>query len=123
LRQSQFYTTVIGLDVLRKFEGITFLCIANGYGGHTQIIGFFHESMPVPLHNAERDRVSMTQTSLHHFAFEMDKTDYETALQRLKDCGVEVTTATHPWCHWRSIYVQDPEGNMVELVCYDEAVS
>src|SRR5207244_11378334 len=92
LRQSQVDITVIGLDVLRKVEGITFVCIANGYGGPTQIIGFFHESMPVPLHNAERDRVSMTQTSLHHFAFEMDKTDYETALQRLKDCGVEVTT-------------------------------
>ena len=24
--------------------------------------------------------------------------------------------------HWRSIYVKGPEGNIVELVCYDEPV-
>jgi len=121
-RVAEFYTTVIGLDVLREFEGITFLRIANGYGGHTQIIGLFHESMPVAFHNAERGQVSIAHTSLHHFAFEIDKTDYEAELERLKGLGAEVTTATHPWCHWRSIYVKDPEGNIVELVCYDETV-
>jgi catechol-2,3-dioxygenase len=24
--------------------------------------------------------------------------------------------------HWRSLYVADPEGNQVELVCYDDSV-
>jgi len=23
--------------------------------------------------------------------------------------------------HWRSLYVVDPEGNVVELVCFDES--
>lgn len=32
-RVTEFYTTMIGLEVLREFEGITFLRIANGYGG------------------------------------------------------------------------------------------
>ena len=31
----KFYTDVIGLDVLREFEGITFLRVAAGHGGHT----------------------------------------------------------------------------------------
>jgi catechol-2,3-dioxygenase len=30
-----------------------------------------------------------------------------------------VITATHEWVHWRSLYVEDPDGNQVELVCYD----
>jgi catechol-2,3-dioxygenase len=30
--------------------------------------------------------------------------------------------AEHPWVRWRSLYVHDPEGNLVELVCYDESV-
>ncbi|MDN3556836.1 VOC family protein [Halomonas maura] len=119
---TEFYTNVIGLEVLRELEGITFLRIADGYGGHTQIIGLFHESMPVAFQDADRGQVSIARTSLHHFALEIDKADYEAELERLKGCGVEVTTATHQWCHWRSIYVKDPEGNIVELVCYDEAV-
>jgi catechol-2,3-dioxygenase len=121
-RALDFYTTVIGLDVLRTFEGITFLQIANGYGGHTQIIGLFHESIPTAFKNAERGQVDIARTSLHHFAFEIDKSDYAAELDRLKGLGAEVATATHPWCHWRSIYVKDPEGNIVELVCYDETV-
>jgi catechol-2,3-dioxygenase len=40
----------------------------------------------------------------------------------LKGLGAETTTFDHRWCHWRSIYVKDPEGNIVELVSYDESV-
>lgn len=121
-RVTEFYTTVIGLDVLREFKGITFLTISNGYGGHTQIIGLFHESRAVPFANAERSQVRIEHTSLHHFALEIDQADYADELARLQNLGVEVTTAEHPWCHWRSIYVKDPESNIVELVCYDESV-
>jgi catechol 2,3-dioxygenase-like lactoylglutathione lyase family enzyme len=39
VRVKRFYTDVIGLDVLREFEGIVFLKLSDGYAGHTQIIG------------------------------------------------------------------------------------
>jgi len=58
-----------------------------------------------------------------NLALEIDKRDYEAELRRLRDLGVAVTTFDHHWCHWRSIYVRDPEGNILELVCYDEAVA
>lgn len=45
-RVKRFYTDVVGLDILREFEGIAFLKVSNGHGGHTQIIGLFHESCP-----------------------------------------------------------------------------
>ncbi len=118
----RFYTEVIGLDILQEFEGIAFLKVADGYGGHTQIIGLFHESLPVPFRKDPREPVCLERTSLHHFALEIDKSDFEAELNRLETLGVEVTTFEHRWCRWRSLYVRDPEGNILELVCYDESI-
>ena len=83
----------------------------------------FEESQPLPIHQPARTSVNPRATSLHHFAVEIDKADYEQELTRLSRLGLSVTTAVHPWCHWRSIYVLDPEENVVELVCFDEAVA
>lgn len=121
-RVKRFYTDVIGLDVLREFDGITFLKVSDGYGGHTQIIGLFHESLPAPFPKDARESVHIEATSLHHFALEIDKTDFDAELARLQHLGVDVTTVEHRWCRWRSLYVHDPEGNVLELVCYDEAI-
>jgi catechol-2,3-dioxygenase len=121
-RVKRFYTDVIGLDVLREFDGIVFLKVSDGYGGHTQIIGLFHESLPVPFPGDAREAVHLEATSLHHFAHEIDKKDFDAELARLQQLGVEVTTVEHRWCRWRSLYVHDPEGNILELVCYDEAI-
>jgi len=121
-RVKRFYTDVIGLDVLREFDGIVFLKVSDGNGGHTQIIGLFHESLPVPFPRDAREAVHLEATSLHHFALEIDKNDFEAELARLQQRGVEVTTVEHRWCRWRSLYVHDPEGNILELVCYDEAI-
>jgi catechol-2,3-dioxygenase len=122
-RVKRFYTDVIGLDVLREFDGIVFLKVSDGYGGHTQIIGLFHESLPVPFPRDAREGVHPEATSLHHFALEIDKKDFDTELARLKQLGIELTTVEHRWCRWRSLYVHDPEGNVLELVCYDEAIA
>jgi len=121
-RVKRFYTDVIGLDVLREFEGIVFLKVSDGYAGHTQIIGLFHESMPVPFPKDPREPVRLETTSLHHFALEIDKGDFDAELARLQGLGIDVTTVEHRWCRWRSLYVRDPEGNIPELVCYDEAI-
>ena len=121
-RVKRFYIDVIGLDVLQEFDGIAFLKVSDGYGGHTQIIGLFHESLPVPFRNDRREPVHLEATSLHHFALEIDKSDFDAEVERLRSMGVEVTTFEHRWCRWRSLYVHDPEGNILELVCYDEAI-
>lgn len=36
--------------------------------------------------------------------------------------GLEVETTEHPWVQWRSLYFRDPEGNLVELVCFDPEI-
>src|ERR671929_48370 len=45
--------------------------------------------------------------------------DFAAERARLEAAGLRVETAEHTWVHWRSLYVNDPEGNRVELVCYD----
>jgi catechol-2,3-dioxygenase len=68
------------------------------------------------------DVIGLEGTSLHHFALEIDKGDFPAELDRLRSLGLDVTTVDHRWCRWRSMYVRDPEGNILELVCYDESI-
>ena len=66
--------------------------------------------------------IDVDATSLHHFAVEIRFKDYHTELARLKSLCPDLRTAEHAWCPWRSIYVKDPEDNIVEFVCYDSAI-
>ncbi|MGH7314861.1 MAG: VOC family protein [Candidatus Rokuibacteriota bacterium] len=119
----RFYVDVVGRDVLQEFDGIAVLKVADGYGGHTQIIGLFSESLPVPFPADPREAVSLNHTSLHHFALEIDAAGFDAERRRLQACGIETNTVEHRWCRWRSLYVRDPEGKILELVCYDETIA
>ena len=107
-----FYRDMIGLEILGEFPNSVFFKAAEGYGGHTQVFVLFDRSVPV----------SREQSTLDHVAFTIALEDYESELQRLRALGLTVETATHQWVKWRSMYVRDPEGNQVELVCYDPAI-
>jgi len=113
----RFYTEVIGLEPLRRFPHAVFFSMGESYGGHTQVLALFDRSQQTPglVVGAER-------STLDHIAFAIDRADYEAERERLAGHGVEVETAEHAWVGWRSLYVRDPEGNLVELVCYDESV-
>ena len=108
----RFYQDVLGLEVLGEFSTAALLKIADGYRGHTQVLGLFDRSVPVgPEH-----------TTVDHSAFTIALVDYESEKERLEALGLDVEVTNHDWVKWRSIYFHDPEGNLVELVCYDEAL-
>ena len=113
----RFYTEVVGLEVLRKFPGIVFYKIGNGYAGHTQILALFHHSV---RNRPVRDTKSVS--SLFHFALAIGLEDYDREKQRLEDLGQTVRTEEFAWVHWRSLFITDPEGNSIEFVCYDANV-
>lgn len=113
----RFYSDVIGLELMRRFPHAAFFKIAEGYAGHTQILALFDRSQQPGYQGVEA-----AKTSVDHIAFTMALADYEGEKQRLERLGLQVTTNQHAWVHWRSLYVFDPEGNEVELVCYDESV-
>jgi len=113
----RFYQDVVGLEVLGRSERAVFFGIANGYGGHTQALALFDRSTA-----ADYRGLDAATSTIDHIAFEIDLADYLTEKERLERLGLEVTTAEHAWVHWRSLYITDPEGNLVEWVCYDETV-
>jgi catechol-2,3-dioxygenase len=115
-----FYVDVVGLPLVRRFEHSAFLKVADGYGGHIQVLALFDRAGEADGYSV---RNSYRRPPLDHFAFTIAREDYATELLRLESHGVEVHTATHAWTQWRSIYVTDPEGNIVEWVCYDESVN
>ncbi len=106
---TRFYQEVLGLEVLGAFGSAVLLRIADDFGGHTQVLGLFDRSVPVgPEH-----------TTVDHIAFTIALGDFESERQRLEALGFNVELKNHDWVRWRSLYFRDPEGNQVELVCYD----
>ena len=67
--------------------------------------------------------VSADLTTIDHIAFTIDLDDYESERRRLEGLGLEVEVRAHAWVKCRSLYFHDPEGNQVELVCYDPDLS
>ena len=41
-----FYANIIGLELIKEFPKVAFFKIAEGFGGHTQVIGLFAEELP-----------------------------------------------------------------------------
>jgi catechol-2,3-dioxygenase len=113
----RFYEEVIGLPLMKRFPSSAFFKIAEGYGGHTQVLALFDRSES----SDDRPPDAVTST-IDHLAFAVALADFAGERQRLEALGIQVETAEHQWVHWRSLYVADPEGNQVELVCYDNSV-
>ena len=110
-----FYRDVIGLELMRETEAFVFFRIAEGFSGHTQVLALFDRSQQEGY-----AQPSGRRSTVDHIAFSIDSSDFEIEKQRLLDLGCELTYAYHEWVQWRSLYVVDPEGNTVELVCHDE---
>jgi len=118
----EFYENSLGLELLQHFENIVFFKIASGYGGLTQFLVLFDESAASDHRLRQYTGLDLEKTSLHNIAFAIGLSDYKTEHDRLLGLGLDVETGVHEWVHYRSLYVCDPDGNVVELVCYDESV-
>ncbi len=105
----RFYQEVLGLEVLGGSGGAVLLKVADDFGGHIQVLGLFDRSVPV---GPER-------TTIDHIAFTIALEDYAPEKARLESLGLAVEAKDHDWVKWRSLYFHDPEGNEVELVCFD----
>lgn len=108
-RMKRFYEETFRFTVLGASARAVFFDIAPGYGGHTQVFVLFDRGVGV----------SADRTTVDHIAFAIDLADYESERHRLEALGLTVQVAQHEWVQWRSLYVHDPEGNEVELVCFD----
>jgi catechol-2,3-dioxygenase len=113
----KFYEEAIGLPLMARDSSCAFFKIADGYGGHTQVLALFDRSEKPGYRGTDA-----ATSTIDHIAFEIALADFASEKKRLETLGLRVETAEHAWVHWRSLYVTDPEGNLVELVCFDGSV-
>lgn len=113
----KFYEEVIGLPLMTRVPNCAFFKVADGYGGHTQVLALFDRSQSPGYR-----RTDAATSTIDHIAFEIPLDDFAGERKGLEALGLQVETTEHAWVHWRSLYVNDPEGNQVELVCYDGSV-
>jgi catechol 2,3-dioxygenase-like lactoylglutathione lyase family enzyme len=118
----EFYEKTVGLEVWQSYEGQVFFRIGPGYDGHTQILALFEERFAADHSGRAYVGLEAATSTLHHFALTIALADYFVEIDRLRGLGITVETREHSWTHWRSAYFLDPEGNVVEFVCYDAAV-
>lgn len=53
---------------------------------------------------------------LHHIGFEISPEDLDGTAQRLKAEGVSFREGEHPFLPFRGLYIDDPDGNEIELL-------
>ena len=112
-----FYSEVVGLPLLKRFDNTAFFKTADGIAGHTQILALFDRSNEADYVGPDR-----AKTTVDHIAFVISLDDFASEKERLLAHGLQVRTSEHAWVQWRSLYIDDPEGNTVEWVCYDPEV-
>ena len=119
----EFYEKVVGLELVERYENMmAFFRIVPDYEGHTPSLALFDQSGEADHRSRRYTGVDTEKSTLHHIAFTISASDQETEKQRLQNLGLDVETVEHVWQHYRSLYITDPEGNVVEFVCYDASV-
>ena len=117
----KFYNQTIGLELIYESENYSFFKIANGYGGHNQTLALFAKSN-LNAFNEKFGDIKTRSSTLHHFALEIDKIDYENILKFFERNNIEYVTEVFEWIKWKSIFIKDPESNIVEFVCHDPEI-
>jgi catechol 2,3-dioxygenase-like lactoylglutathione lyase family enzyme len=110
-RSLTFYRDVLDLPVIspENFPGPTFLKAGDGNAGIPQMVVL----VKLPEDAAEFQPPS----HLHHLALEVEPEDFDYFWQRFDANGLEIRTGRHPVIPSRTMYVDDPDGNEVELIC------
>jgi len=114
-----FYRDTLGLNLFSP-PGLPgkFLQVGD-QGGASGSTGVPQQIVLVPRpgekHRAGADR---SERVLHHIGLEVTTDDYEAVRQNLQDHGHEIRSGEHPFMSVEAFYVDDPDGNEVEIVRY-----
>jgi hypothetical protein len=83
----RFYEQVVGLPLMTRVPNCAFFKIANGYGGHTQVLALFDRSVS-PGHRG----TDAATSTIDHIAFELPQADFEGERKRPVKKGTGIST-------------------------------
>lgn len=110
-RSRRFYVDTLGLKVISPdFGGPVFLQVGADAGVPQQIV-----LIPRPP-EAPAPSADQISRSFHHIGLVVPTGSLAEARRQLEAEGFEVRTGEHPFLPVDAIYVDDPDGNEVELV-------
>ena len=111
-----FYRGLLELEVISPPEVPNkFLRAGEGRSGVPEMIVL----IPHPDRSVEFPREKPKRV-LHHLAFRVESAAYDGLQRRITAAGLEVRSGVHPVLkHVRTFYVDDPDGNEVELIAPD----
>lgn len=114
-RSLSFYRDLLGLKVISPpdFPGPVFLQAGEGNAGIPQMVVLVTLPDDAPPFQPP--------SHLHHLALEVTPDDFDEFDTKLRDADREVRSGQHPVIPSRTLYVDDPDGNEVELICRDTA--
>ena len=106
-----FYRDLLGLNVISPadFPGPVFLQAGEGIAGIPQMIVLV--SLP------DDSPPFQPPSHLHHLALEVTPDDFDAFYERFTSHGQEIRSGEHPVIPSRTMYIDDPDGNEVELIC------
>jgi catechol 2,3-dioxygenase len=106
-----FYRDVLGLQVISPAEVKgAFLHVGDSSEGVPQQI------VLVPRPADARRAAARAERDLHHIGLEVSVEDLESERKRLAKLGFAIRTGQHPFLPVEAFYVDDPDGNEVEIV-------
>lgn len=117
-RMKSFYAEKLGFELLQEWEQYVFFKLATEQHGTIKLLALFDKTR-VTAFGEERKIVESMHSSLHHFALEIDLNDYETIQEELTEKNIEFVTQVFGWIRAKSIFIKDPEMNIVEFICHD----
>lgn len=123
---TNFYREALGFGWHSQFPEndptIVFLTVADldsplGNGGHPQLFALLdptrHIVSPHPYQGLDSQG-----SSLNHVAFEIASDDFGPEKERLETLGLSVQVSEFPHMQARGMFFNDPEGNLIELICH-----
>jgi catechol 2,3-dioxygenase-like lactoylglutathione lyase family enzyme len=110
-RSLAFYRDLLGLPIISPegFPGPVFLKVGAGNVGIPQMVVLVRLPDDAPEFQPP--------SHLHHLALEVEPEEFDTFRQRFDERGLEVRSGQHPVIPSRTMYIDDPDGNEVELIC------
>jgi catechol 2,3-dioxygenase-like lactoylglutathione lyase family enzyme len=109
-RSTEWYKDLLGLE--RRYQQYTGDDLAMLWAGETSYLALFRAT-PEQAHL----KASRQELSMQHFAFRVDRKNFDRAFQELESRGIEYRLVTREITH--ALYFFDPDGYELEVATYE----